>query len=153
VHRHYPVRVAPFGNLRIKVCLPLPEAYRSLPRPSSPAGTKASIVCPYTLDQKIFFGRLLHHASMVGRNSRRLPVKTVKDSRYTGMLKSCLPVTMQLSKNKSLQYGVRSTDYGITALCTPGSTLEWWVCLKSNQIPSRSPIGTLSSLPSYSPNA
>ena len=25
----------------------LPEAYRSLPRPSSPPGTKASTVCPY----------------------------------------------------------------------------------------------------------
>ena len=50
---HYQRRVAPFGNLRINVCLPLPEAYRSLPRPSSPADAKASIVCPYTLDQKI----------------------------------------------------------------------------------------------------
>ena len=82
VHRHYPARVAPFGNLRIKVCLPLPEAYRSLPRPSSPAGTKASIVCPYTLDQKINSDRLHNHASMVGRNSRRLPAKLLKSSRY-----------------------------------------------------------------------
>jgi hypothetical protein len=51
VIRHYPDWVAPFGNLRIKVCLPLPEAYRSLPRPSSPSGAKASIVCPYTLTE------------------------------------------------------------------------------------------------------
>lgn len=29
--------VAPFGNLRINACVPLPEAYRSLSRPSSPA--------------------------------------------------------------------------------------------------------------------
>src|SRR5690606_40971382 len=29
-------RVAPFGNLRIKVYVPLPAAYRSLSRPSSP---------------------------------------------------------------------------------------------------------------------
>jgi hypothetical protein len=29
-------RVSPFGNLRIKVWLRLPEAYRSNPRPSSP---------------------------------------------------------------------------------------------------------------------
>ncbi len=28
--------VAPFGNPRIYACLQLPEAYRSLPRPSSP---------------------------------------------------------------------------------------------------------------------
>ena len=51
VSQHYSRQVAPFGNLRIKVCLPLPEAYRSLPRPSSPTDAKASIVCPYALDQ------------------------------------------------------------------------------------------------------
>ncbi len=33
-----PCRVAPFGNPRIKGCLRLPEAYRSLPRPSSLPG-------------------------------------------------------------------------------------------------------------------
>jgi hypothetical protein len=51
VTEHYPCRVPPFGNLRIIACLPLPEAYRSLPRPSSSADAKASIVCPYTLGQ------------------------------------------------------------------------------------------------------
>jgi hypothetical protein len=39
-------RVAPFGNLRIKASLRLPEAYRSLPRPSSPLCAKASTVHP-----------------------------------------------------------------------------------------------------------
>ncbi len=29
-------RVSPFGHPRIYACLQLPEAYRSLPRPSSP---------------------------------------------------------------------------------------------------------------------
>ena len=38
--------VAPFGNPRIKACLRLPEAYRSLPRPSSPLCAKASTVNP-----------------------------------------------------------------------------------------------------------
>ena len=33
--------VAPFGNLRIKACVPLPEAYRSLLRPSSSDVAKA----------------------------------------------------------------------------------------------------------------
>lgn len=33
-------RVAPFGNPRIKACVRLPEAYRSLPRPSSAQGTE-----------------------------------------------------------------------------------------------------------------
>ena len=45
--------IAPFGNPRIKVYLPLPEAYRSLSRPSSPDGAKASVVRPYTLSRKI----------------------------------------------------------------------------------------------------
>ena len=38
--------VAPFGHLRIKACLPLPEAFRCLPRPSSPLCAKASTVNP-----------------------------------------------------------------------------------------------------------
>jgi hypothetical protein len=47
---HYLHQVTPFGNLRIKAHVPLPEAYRSLSRPSSPVGTKASTVCPLKLD-------------------------------------------------------------------------------------------------------
>jgi hypothetical protein len=46
----YDHQVTPFGNLRIKAHLPLPEAYRSLSRPSSPVGTKAFTVCPIKLD-------------------------------------------------------------------------------------------------------
>ena len=42
-------RVVPFGNLRIKGHLHLPEAYRSLSRPSSPPRAKASAMCPYLL--------------------------------------------------------------------------------------------------------
>jgi hypothetical protein len=43
---HYPSRVSPFGHLRINVCSRLPEAFRSLPRPSSALGAKASTPCP-----------------------------------------------------------------------------------------------------------
>ena len=42
---NYRCRVSPFGHLRIKACMPLPEAYRSLLRPSSPDDAKASIIC------------------------------------------------------------------------------------------------------------
>ena len=38
--------VAPFGNPRVKACLRLTEAYRSLPRPSSTPGAKAFTVRP-----------------------------------------------------------------------------------------------------------
>ena len=43
---HYSSRVAPFGYLRINARVQLPEAFRSLPRPSSPVNAKASFVCP-----------------------------------------------------------------------------------------------------------
>ena len=45
VTEHYSSWVFPFGNLRIKDCLHLPEAYRSLPRPSSTLHAKASTIC------------------------------------------------------------------------------------------------------------
>ena len=38
--------VAPFGDPRVKACLRLTGAYRSLPRPSSTLGTKAFTVRP-----------------------------------------------------------------------------------------------------------
>ena len=43
---HDPSRVSPFGHPRINVCSRLPEAFRSLPRPSSALGAKASTSCP-----------------------------------------------------------------------------------------------------------
>ena len=52
IPRHDPRGVAPFGYRRINACLPLPDAFRSLPRPSSPVGAKASTVRPYELDPK-----------------------------------------------------------------------------------------------------
>ena len=42
--------VARFGDPRIKEYWPLPVAYRSLSRPSSPLSAKASTKCPYALD-------------------------------------------------------------------------------------------------------
>ena len=49
VLRHDPEWVPPFGDLRIKGCVPLPAAYRSLPRPSSTSCAKASAVRPWYL--------------------------------------------------------------------------------------------------------
>ena len=46
ISRNYPREVSPFGNPRVKACLQLTEAYRSLPRPSSTSGAKASTVRP-----------------------------------------------------------------------------------------------------------
>ena len=46
ISRHDSRGVASFGNLRVKACVRLTEAYRSLPRPSSPTSAKASTVRP-----------------------------------------------------------------------------------------------------------
>ena len=50
-------RVAPFGHLGIIACVPLPRAYRSLPRPSSPLCAQASPTCFRSLDSNILSSR------------------------------------------------------------------------------------------------
>ena len=46
----FPRRVSPFGYLRFIACLRLPVAFRSLPRPSSALGARASTLCSLSLD-------------------------------------------------------------------------------------------------------
>ena len=50
-------RVAPFGHLGIIACVPLPRAFRSLPRPSSPPCAQASPTCLRPLDYIIRIGK------------------------------------------------------------------------------------------------
>ena len=50
VTRLAPRRVSPFGHPGINACVPLPLAYRSLPRPSSPPCAQASPTCLRSLD-------------------------------------------------------------------------------------------------------
>ena len=57
VTRHYPCRVSPFGDPCFIARLRLHTAYRSLPRPSSAFGAKASTIRPYYLD-----GIISHYA-------------------------------------------------------------------------------------------
>ena len=47
VQWHYSLWVSPFGHPRFKGCWHLPEAYRSLLRPSSITYVKASVICAY----------------------------------------------------------------------------------------------------------
>ena len=49
--RSFSCRVSPFGNLRINAYLQLPEAYRSLSRPSSAPDAKAFPLRSCSLDQ------------------------------------------------------------------------------------------------------
>jgi hypothetical protein len=62
---HDPRRVSPFGHPRITAYVRLPEAFRSLSRPSSPVHAKASTVRPYSLDRISLPGPLpLRYASL-----------------------------------------------------------------------------------------
>jgi hypothetical protein len=53
-------RVAPFGHLGINACVPLPRAFRSLPRPSSPPCAQASPTCLRLLDYKYSHSKAEH---------------------------------------------------------------------------------------------
>src|SRR5215207_1934914 len=61
VTRHDSRRVSPFGHPRISAYVRLPEAFRSLSRPSSPVRAKASTVRPCSLD------RISSHAASLPR--------------------------------------------------------------------------------------
>ena len=66
-------RVVPFGNPWIKGYLPLPMAYRSLSRPSSPVRAKASTVRPFLLSIPLIIGShsitwvIIHDSTSWGR--------------------------------------------------------------------------------------
>ena len=53
--------VAPFGHLRINSYLPIPAAFRSLSRPSSPQRAKASSVRPSLLSSRLCFKPLINY--------------------------------------------------------------------------------------------
>jgi|GEM_PF-1620566 hypothetical protein len=74
VTRIPPGRVAPFGHLGIIVCVPLPQAYRSLPRPSSPSCAQASSTCIRSLDYNIV-KQSTRDLLRVIKNNRLIPMK------------------------------------------------------------------------------
>src|SRR5437588_12458512 len=78
-------RVAPFGNPGITACLQLPQAYRSLPRPSSPPCAKASTVRPYALDLttlsvSVCFLNTTHTTRQLSNSSLRVARSTLHES-------------------------------------------------------------------------
>ena len=74
-------RVAPFGNLRINGYLLLPEAYRSLSRPSSAPDAKAFPLRSFQLDLSPFSQRLVREFLVLFEN-------------YAGLQRSKLYVTL-----------------------------------------------------------
>ncbi len=64
--------VAPFGNLRIKACVPLPEAYRSLLRPSSSDVAKAfTNSCNWFMQTSFPSGVYFSHLQLLTLNFQR----------------------------------------------------------------------------------
>ena len=82
-------RVSPFGHPEITARVQLPQAYRSLPRPSSPLDAKASTVCLIAFD-----------LDLVGTGDPRV-------TRYYGLDSlTATPSGLQLSKSRiNVSYG------------------------------------------------
>ncbi len=74
VTRVAPRRVSPFGHPGITACVQLPQAYRSLPRPSSPLGAKASTVRRWLLDLKERDVRYQKSESDIATTARVIPL-------------------------------------------------------------------------------
>ena len=116
----YPRRVSPFGYLRIKACLRLPVAFRSLPRPSSAFGALASTLCSSSLD---FFLRPMFALFPVQLNC------------YTNLLvqPNLQLALLYLISSFSCMCGCQST---VAAKLPPsGHDAPWWVAMDSNHRP------------------
>src|SRR5215217_5012565 len=93
VTRHDSRRVSPFGHPRINAYVRLPEAFRSLSRPSSPVRAKASTVRPCSLD------RISAHAP-----------KDVVDTRPTDSQNNTRWCSRAFSKTRPTQHPIPTTQ-------------------------------------------
>ena len=121
VSGHYPGRVSPFGYPRIDTCLQFPVAFRSLPRPSSAVGARASTLCSYSLD---FFVALLLRPTynFFHLSSASLPVSLPLCLRsMLGMVFSHYPLQLAYSESLSLCscQGALPTPVGVPRACPP----------------------------------
>ena len=89
--RHDPEGVPPFGNPRIEACVPLPEAYRSLPRPSSPPGAKASTAKPLVAYRALTMA--LNSLSLFSFSFSRLDSLVKELTLYSATHATCGPAT------------------------------------------------------------
>ena len=74
VTRHDSCGVSPFGHLRIKAYLLLPEAYRSLSRPSSAPNAKAFSLCSSSLELLCLFPDFVSYMSFANRFFRSIVI-------------------------------------------------------------------------------
>ena len=102
MHTHCSMRVPPFGNLRFIRYLLLTAAYRSLSRPSSASGAKASALCSFLLDQLpdvassgLFLSLLLTQCEMFLVFSVEFVVFTLRIFMLS-FVKTCLTVILDI---------------------------------------------------------
>ena len=104
--------VAPFGYPRIDSCLPIPAAFRSLPRPSSPIGPKASPVRPF----------LTPFRAPAGVQLRRMRRFVLKRQRSSGIGQKCFAPT------------VRTPPASDAAVCLVAQNIFWEVQLSDSAL-------------------
>ena len=68
--------VSPFGRPWIKACSQLPMAYRSVPRPSSPPGAKASTECPFVVQFSSPHARALNTLSRATHHKQEPSIRS-----------------------------------------------------------------------------
>ena len=93
---HDPRRVSPFGYLRFNVCLRLPAAFRSWPRPSSASGAKASALCFIRLIRLVLF--FLRRAHSVLMKSWMFPLNLTLSLLLSSSLFALFVAIVQLSR-------------------------------------------------------
>jgi hypothetical protein len=129
-------RVSPFRYLRINACCQLPEAFRRLPRLSSPSTAKASTMCACSLDH-ITQNLLLDHILFFHESHFTSLLK------YTIVLPRFLSSASQFLKNcKTLLHGarrVRTADpllaKQVLSQLSYGPSQNWWVWIDLNYRP------------------
>ena len=131
VSRHDSGWVSPFGHLRINACLPLPVAYRSLPRPSSPADAKAFTMRPFTSLTKIILATLRRRA--VKRRAGVSSSSSFGEELYYPSLYAIVKEPPRgAGKMVSGPDGLPAFAEPTARPSDPGSE---WACLESNQGP------------------
>ena len=126
---YYSVRVPPFGNLRFIRYLLLTAAYRSLSRPSSASGAKASALCSFLLDQVSARHSVAGSSSLLFNSIVKFLVFSVQIVVFTLRI-------LMLSFIKLLCLTVILDSFSIFALHSLFSfQCAWWAWVDSNHRP------------------
>ena len=123
-------RVTPFGDPRIKGCLLLPVAFRSLPRPSSPDSSEASTMNSCSLDHIlslpliVFSGSQSVRRSALAAHPRLSAIITVSHSQARRTRRFCRAKRPRFTRAEGpclLRHKASSLCAGTLALCTGAS--------------------------------